>query len=162
MRRQLGKQKSQHTLAMGHQSGWLELFCSYSPLRNGSRSSCLASHRIGSLLKDGGGLLGRHNYHMGKGCQGKFNSDQDSKLYADNEPLPDHRATHPRRSLLKSICGQNIEHQLTVIFALRLFLLRSFTEGFKLEAVSVSVATNEWLAQIEFAVTLRSVFPQAP
>ena len=95
---------------------------------------------------------------MGKGCQGDFNSDQDSKLYADNEPLPDHRATHPRRSLLKSICGQNIEHQLTVIFALRLFLLRSFTEGFKLEAVSVSVATNGWLAQIEFAVTLRSVF----
>ena len=101
---------------------------------------------------------------MGKGCQGDFNSDQDSKLYADNEPLPDHRATHPRRSLLKSICGQNIEHQLTVIFALRLFLLRSFTEGNQAgsQAVSVSVATNEWLAQIEFAVTLRSVFPQAP
>src|SRR6266436_2538956 len=72
MRRQLGKQKSQHTLAMGHQSGWLKLFCSYSPLRNGSRSSCLASHRIGTLLKDGGRLVRTAQLSQGKGLSRKI------------------------------------------------------------------------------------------
>jgi hypothetical protein len=83
------REKSQRTLAVNRQSGWLQTFCSFPPPRNMQRSSDLASDHARSRLNDGERLVTKRQISHEKSLSRQFYSAQDlieRRLRAISQP----------------------------------------------------------------------------